>query len=92
MSEPKRFLDAAEMLYRFVEVARFTFRYAVLTLVLLGLGVAQAATGFLGDSAWMRYGYPVVCLLMTIPCGLGAWAGYLVAVDQLREGADDEAQ
>jgi hypothetical protein len=40
---------------------------------LLGIGISQAATGWIGDGVYQRWIYPILCFLMAIVC---IWIGY----------------
>ena len=52
-------------------------------------GIAQAATGFLGTSFYMRIIYPLLALLVAIPVGLFSYALFSQSEDDSGVNVDD---
>ena len=70
-------------------------KFTLITLVLLGGGTYQAATGWLGDSFYMRFVYPLLAAFLSIPFGLFAYAMFnqpkLRRQEEEKEAADNRA-
>ena len=46
----------------------FSLRFMLAGLVLPIIGLSQAASGWMGDGALKRIGYPILCCVMAVVC------------------------
>ena len=61
-------------------------RFLLGGVVLTGIGISQAATGWIGDGVYQRWVYPILCFIMAVVC---AWIGYQAIAPPADDVTDD---